>query len=111
MNDAQGSGVDLHHVEADVGVGITNLPQISLSGPGEKKSFFCIDGVPGKAIVRTGAGLDLCEDEHARPPLPGHDVDLVTAAAPVAFQYAATVAEEIPCGQPFPPSARVHGTK
>ena len=111
MDDAQGAGVDLHHVEAGAGVGVAQLFQIPLSGPGQKKLFFRGDSVQGTAEIGVGSGLYLHEQEDARPPLPGHDVDLVAAVAPVSLQYAAAVAEEIPGGQPFPPLTPVHGTK
>ena len=103
MDDAQGAGVDLHHIEAGAGVRVPVGLQVSLGGPGEKETLLGRDGVPGQAVVRPGTGLDLREDQDSRPPL--------GAVAPVPIQYAAAVEKEIPGGQPFPPPARVHGTK
>ncbi len=111
MHDPQRLGIDLHHVEADMGVEAVVTLQIPLGGPGEKELLASVDRVRRPAKCRGGAGLHLRENEDARPPLPGYDVDLVAAGTLVAPQYAIAVEKEIPGGQPFSPSARVHGTK
>ena len=65
MDDAEGVCVDLHHVEAGVGVGDAVLLQIPLGGTGEKELLLGGDGVPRETEGRIGAGLHFDKDEDA----------------------------------------------
>ncbi len=94
-----------HDVEANVDVREPSRAEI---GPGESfqaPSLVPVDGVRGRAIVASGPGLDLDDDE--RLAVPGDDVDLPQPAPPAPLQDLVASPAELADRQILAPASEV----